>query len=111
MQAGDELVDIGLVVVEGHAGAAAGKVLDAQPGEQRLRAVVTGADADAVHVHDARYVVRVDALDVKAHDAVVVVPIDGADDLDKVELHEFAHQIVDECLLAGLDVLVTHRVD
>ena len=29
MQAGDELVDIGLVVVKGHAGAAAGKVLDA----------------------------------------------------------------------------------
>ena len=73
--------------------------------------MVAGADADAVHVHDARDVVRVDALDVKAHDAVVVIPIDGADDLDKVELHEFAHQIVDECLLAGLDVLVTHRVD
>ena len=52
-----------------------------------------------------------DVLDVKAHNAVVVVPIDGADDLDKVELHEFAHQIVDECLLAGLDVLITHRVD
>ena len=42
---------------------------------------------------------------------MVVVPIDGADDLDKVELHELAHQVVDECLLAGLDVLVTHRVD
>lgn len=69
MQAGDELVDIGLVVVKGHAGAAAGKVLDAQPGEQRLRAVVTGADANAVHVHDARDIVRVDALDVKADDA------------------------------------------
>ena len=47
MQAGDELVDVGLVVVEGHAGAAAGKVLDAQPGEQRLSAVVAGADGDA----------------------------------------------------------------
>ena len=42
---------------------------------------------------------------------MVVVPIDGADDLDKVELHELAHQVVDECLLACLDVLVTHRVD
>ena len=103
MQAGDELVNVGLVVVEGHAGAAAGKVLDAQPGEQRLCTVVTGADADAVHVHDARDVVRVDALDVKAHDPVVVIPVDGADDLDKVELHELAHQVVDECLLAGLE--------
>ena len=61
MQAGDELVDIGFVVIEGHAGAAAGEVLDVQPGEQRLRAMVTGADADAVHVHDARDVVRMDA--------------------------------------------------
>ena len=52
---------VGLVVVEGHAGAAAGKVLDAQPGEQRLCAVVAGADADAVHVHDARDVVRVNS--------------------------------------------------
>ena len=42
---------------------------------------------------------------------MVVVPVDGTDDLDKVELHELAHQIVDECLLAGLDVLVTHGVD
>ena len=73
--------------------------------------MVAGADADAVHVHDARDVVRVNSLDVKAHNAVVVVPVDGTDDLDKVELHEFAHQIVDECLLAGLDVLVAHRVD
>ena len=73
--------------------------------------MVTGADAHAVHVHDARDVVRVDALDVKAHDAVVVIPIDGADDLDKVELHEFAHQVMDECLLAGLDVLIAHGVD
>ena len=42
---------------------------------------------------------------------MVVVPIDGADDLDKVELHELAHQVVDECLLAGLNVLVTHGVN
>ena len=42
---------------------------------------------------------------------MVVVPIDGADDLDKVELHELAHQVVDECLLACLDVFVAHRVD
>ena len=73
--------------------------------------MVTGADADAVHVHDARDIVRVDALDIKAHDAVVVVPINGADDLDKVELHELAHQVVDECLLACLDVFVANRVD
>ena len=73
--------------------------------------MVTGADANAVHVHDARDIVRVDALDVKADDAVVVVPIDGADDLDKVELHELAHQVVDECLLACLDVFVAYRVD
>ncbi len=73
--------------------------------------MVTGADADAVHVHDARDIVRVDALDVKADDAVVVVPIDGADNLDKVELHELAHQVVDECLLAFLDVFVAHGVD
>ena len=73
--------------------------------------MVTGTDAHAVHVHDARDVVRVDALDIKAHDAVVVIPVDGADDLDKVELHELAHQIVDECLLASLDVIVAHRVD
>ena len=42
---------------------------------------------------------------------MVVVPIDGADDLDKVELHELAHQVVDECLLACLDVFVAYRVD
>ena len=41
----------------------------------------------------------------------MVVPIDGADDLDKVELHELAHQVVDECLLACLDVFVAYRVD
>ena len=73
--------------------------------------MVTGADTHAVHVHDARDIVRVDTLDVKADDAVMVVQIDGADDLDKVELHELAHQVVDECLLAGLDVFVAHRVD
>jgi len=41
----------------------------------------------------------------------MVVPVDGADDLDKVELHELAHQVVDECLLACLDVFIANRVD
>ena len=79
-EAVDEGVHVVLVVVERQTGAAAGEVLDAEPGEQRLGAVVAGADADPLHIEDARDVVRVDSIDVEADDAMVAVPVDRSDD-------------------------------
>ena len=42
---------------------------DAEPGHQRLAAVVPGANGDAVHVEDLRDVVRMDAFDVERDDS------------------------------------------
>ena len=95
-QAVDEAVHVGGVVVEREARAAAGEVLHAKPREQRLRAVVPGADAHAGGVEDARHVVRVDAAHVEADDAVVVrrdgAKVRPSDDLDQRDIPDVLHE-------------------
>ena len=51
---------------------------DAEAAHQRLRAVVAGADADALAAEDLGDVVRVDALEGERDEAAAVLELGGA---------------------------------
>ena len=68
------------------------------------------ADAHAGHIHDARHVVRMNALHVEAHDAVVKRGIIRADDVNIIEFGKLLHEIDDKRLLAILHGFIANGI-
>ena len=101
VQAVHQAVDVGLVVVECNARATS--AVPAKVGEQGLGTVMSGADADVVHVQDGRHVVRVDVGDVKRHGAYVARWLCGAHNGYVVALLQPLAQIGRQQTLAPLD--------
>ena len=110
LDAGNKSVDIRSVIVECDACAAAGKILDAKPREERLGAVMPRADTHARHIHDACYVVWMNASHVETYDAVVKRGVIRADDVNIIEFGELLHEIGDKRLLTTLHGFIANGV-